>query len=114
MAGLPRTPVSDLTVAELEAMTADLDDELVAEKFRPLSAAERADWGRIKRRPGRPRRGAGVKVISVSVEKELLAASDRLARRRKTTRANLIERGLRAVLAVEGMAVPPVSGNGAR
>jgi hypothetical protein len=42
--------------------------------------------------------GGGVKVISVSVERGLLARSDALARDLGISRASLIERGLRAVL----------------
>lgn len=34
----------------------------------------------LRRRPGRPRTGRGAKVISVSLEEELLAGSDALAK----------------------------------
>jgi metal-responsive CopG/Arc/MetJ family transcriptional regulator len=43
-----------------------------------------------------------VKVISVSVEQDLLVESDRLARRLGVSRARLIERGLRVILEVAG------------
>jgi hypothetical protein len=43
-----------------------------------------------------------VKVISVSVERRLLAQSDALAENLGITRASLVERGLKAVLAAEG------------
>jgi hypothetical protein len=42
------------------------------------------------------------RVISVTVEKELLSRSDDLARSLRTDRAGLIERGLKAVLTVAG------------
>jgi len=54
------------------------------------------------RSAGRPRKGRGVKVISVSVERTLLARSDAVARRMGVTRAGLIERGLKAILAAQG------------
>jgi hypothetical protein len=41
-------------------------------------------------------------VISVSVERGLLSRSDSLAKNLSLSRASLIERGLKAVLAVEG------------
>ncbi len=91
-----------MTAAELRAQTAEFDREMVAAKSRPLTAEERAWWRRVRRQPGRPRRGRGVKVISVSLEQDLLARSDVLARNLGISRALLIERGIKAVLAAEG------------
>ncbi len=91
-----------MTAKQLRAETAEFDREMVVTKSRPLTAEERAWWERVRRRPGRPRRGRGAKVISVSVEQELLARSDVLARNLGISRALLIERGLKAVLAAEG------------
>jgi hypothetical protein len=76
----------------------EFDQEFIAEKFRPMTAAERARWRRIKRKPGRPRNGRGVKVVSVSVEKTLLKQSDALAKRLGISRAQLIARGLKGML----------------
>lgn len=73
-------------------------EEMVVDKSRPLTAAQRKAWETARRKPGRPRRGAGAKVISVSVERRLLARSDALAKELGVSRASLIERGLRAVL----------------
>lgn len=91
-----------MTAKELSSETAVFDEEMVVTKSRPLTAEERAWWERVRRRPGRPRRGRGAKVISVSLEQELLARSDALARNLGISRALLIERGLKAVLAAEG------------
>ncbi len=88
-----------LSADELAAATAELDREMVVSRSRALTAAERRTWKGARRKPGRPRRGAGVKVISVSVERGLLAKSDALAGALGISRAALIERGLRAVLA---------------
>jgi hypothetical protein len=47
---------------ELREATKAFDQEMVVDKSRPLSAAERPAWETARRKPGRPRRGAGVKV----------------------------------------------------
>lgn len=81
--------------------TAEFDREFISDTFKPLTAKDRERWEHIKRKPGRPRKGAGAKVVAVSIEKALLAKSDRLAKRMGVTRANLIARGLRAMLAIQ-------------
>jgi hypothetical protein len=91
-----------MTAAELGSETAEFDKEMVVSKSEPLTAEERAWWESVRRRPGRPRRGRGAKVISVSLEQELLAKSDAMAKHLGISRALLIERGLKAVLAAEG------------
>lgn len=91
---------SKMTTAELAEATKEFDREFVAETFRPLTPAEHVKWERLKRAtPGRPKVGEGVQVVSVSIEKQLLRSADRLAKRRKVSRASLIAEGLRALLA---------------
>ena len=51
-----KRPVSRMTASELEALTADLDEEFVMEKFSPLTPAERVLWERAKRKVARPQR----------------------------------------------------------
>ncbi len=87
---------------ELKAATAEFDREFVVEKSRPLNAEERALWAKARRKPGRPKVGRGARVISVSVEQGLLVQSDALAHRLGISRASLVARGLKAVLAAEG------------
>jgi hypothetical protein len=87
-----------MTPPQLEAATAPFDAEMVVDESRPLTPAERKVWQAARRKPGRPKKGAGVKVISVSVERGLLARSDALASRLGISRAALVEQGLRAVL----------------
>jgi hypothetical protein len=82
--------------------TADFDKEMVIDSFGPPPAEAKTRWGKARRKPGRPRMGKGAQVISVTVERALLAQSDKLARRMGVSRAGLIARGLRAVLAAEG------------
>lgn len=93
---------SRMTAKQLALETAEFDKEMAISKSRPLTAQERAWWNSVRRAPGRPPRGRGVKVVSVSVEQGLLARFDALAKQLGISRALLVERGLRAVLAVEG------------
>lgn len=67
---------------------------------RPLNPAERRQWERDKRKPGRPKVGKGAKVISVTVEGGLLDRADAYAKGHGLTRAQLIARGLE--LAITG------------
>lgn len=96
-----RQPIA-ARASKLAEGTAGYDREMVIDEFGPMTPAARARWTRAKRKPGRPRRGKGARVISVSVERGLLSRSDALAKDLGLTRAGLIERGLQAVLATEG------------
>lgn len=40
---------------------------------RPLTAAQRVQWNRVKRGVGRPKVGKGAKVVALSIERDLLA-----------------------------------------
>jgi hypothetical protein len=88
-----------LSDAEKTEAAREFDKEFIADKFRPMTAADRQRWQRIKRKPGRPRNGRGVKIISVSVEKDLLKQSDSLAKELGISRAQLISKGLKLQLA---------------
>lgn len=99
--GKKKKPMSGMTAEELADATAEFDREFVSDEFAPPDPDAAGDWRRAKGKPGRPRQGQGAKVISVSLEKELLAQADRLAARKKVSRASLIARGLRAVLKAE-------------
>jgi hypothetical protein len=98
-------PYWEMTTRELSEATKEFDKPFVAETFKPLSPEMRERWERAKRKVGRPKQGRGVRVISVSVERDLLARSDALARKIGVSRAALIARGLKAVLAAQGQAV---------
>lgn len=101
MSAQPKKRYQDMTTKELEEATREFDEEFVSDKFGPPPPEALARFERIRSR-GRPARGAGAKVISVSVEKGLLQRCDELARKLNITRAALIERGLRAALAATG------------
>jgi hypothetical protein len=85
--------------AEKRRQTARFDRPFVTDESRPLTRAERAFWERAKRRPGRPRNGQGALRISVTVEKGLLALVDARAKKEGISRAELIAKGLVAMLA---------------
>lgn len=90
-----------LSLEELREHTREFGREMVVGQSRALTPAERRRWAAARRKRGRPKRGEGAKVISVSVERRLLARSTALARKLGISRAALVERGLRAVLAAE-------------
>jgi len=94
----PKKPYWEMTTAELGQATAKFDQEFAGESFRKPTPAQHKQLARAKRKRGRPRLGAGVRVISVSIEKGLLRKIDSLARRKKAKRAELISQGLRAIL----------------
>jgi len=91
----------DMNTDELAAATAEFDQEFVIDKCRSLTKSERAQWQRMKRKRGRPIVGNGAKVVAISIERDLLNRCDRFAKKKRVSRASLIARGLRAVLAAE-------------
>ena len=98
----PKKPYWEMNTQELAEATAEFDEEFVIDKCGPLTPEMRAQWEAAKRKPAGPKEGPGVQLISVIIEKDLLARSDALAKRKRISRARLIARGLRAVLAAEG------------
>ena len=91
-------PVTQMTAQELADATAEFGEEFVIESFSRPTPAQRARLQQARKKPGRPKVGKGVRVISVSIEQGLLEETDRLAKRLKVRRTKLISRGLRAVL----------------
>jgi hypothetical protein len=98
----PRLPgrYGTMTESEFDALAAALDRPIKLSETRPLTAAERRQWERTRRRPGRPRRGKGARVISLSVEQTLLEQADSAARNVGLSRAALFQMGLRTILQV--------------
>ena len=92
-------PYSAMTTAELRVATSRYDEPTSGDKLpgRPLTKAQRAYFERARGR-GRPTVGQGVKVISLSVERQLLQEADTQAKARGISRAELFARGLRAML----------------
>jgi metal-responsive CopG/Arc/MetJ family transcriptional regulator len=87
--------------SEIAEARAGYGREFVIDEFGRMTPAARG-WARSMRKSGRARRGKGAKVISVSVERDLLSRSDALAKDLGLSRGGLIERGLQAVLAAQG------------
>jgi hypothetical protein len=94
----PSKPYWKMTTAELREATKEFDRDFIGESFGPPTAAQRAQDRRARRKRGRPRNGLGAKTISVTVEKRLLAQTDRLAKKLHVARAVLVARGLQAVV----------------
>jgi len=69
----------------------------------PLTASQRTLHARARRR-GRPRKGKGAEIVSLSIEKDLLRSAERLAKAQGLSRSDLFSRGLRALLALAGAA----------
>ena len=97
-------PLTQMNAKELAAATSRFDEEFVIDQSRELTPEEREQWRRAKRKPGRPKQGQGVQVISVSIEKGLLKKTDRLAKKLHTQRTRLIACGLEAILNEEAAA----------
>jgi hypothetical protein len=69
----------------------------------PLTPVQRRLHARARRR-GRPRKGQGSQIVSLSIEKALLRRAQRLAKAQGLSRSELFSRGLQAVLAIAGAA----------
>ena len=95
-------PHWDMNGKELAAATSEFDREMVVDRFGPMTRENRARFERARTKRGRPRQGQGAQAISVTVERRLLAETDALAKALGITRAGIIARGLKAVLAAEG------------
>lgn len=93
-----KKPLTEMTVEELARETAAFEDEFVIDTFAEPDAAARRRLARAKRKRGRPRRGKGVKVISLTMERELLKETDLLARKLKVSRSRVVEISLRRAL----------------
>jgi len=90
-----------LSESQREEVSRFYDQPIPESDLRSMTPSERRRWGRIKRGMGRPRIGAGSKVISLSVEKGLLARADAYAKRTGLKRAQLVAIGLELALGPE-------------
>ncbi len=92
-----------LTAAQLREATREYDRELPLSPDglpgRPMNAAERKRWQRVRKKMGRPKLGKGVQRVMVSLEADLLKQSDRFAKRHGLSRSKMISAGLRKLMA---------------
>jgi hypothetical protein len=102
MKSIRRPPTIRKARTVVKEPESEFDRELVIESFGKPSAVAQAKWERALAKRGRPRRGSGAAVISVSVERQLLARADLTAKSLGISRSELIARGLRAALAATG------------
>jgi len=104
-----KTSEKELTFREFDALSAAEKERLFQELERGTpeqrraestapSAAERAMLKRIQKKMGRPKIGKGVKIVSVSVEVDLLKQADAYAKRAGMKRAELFTEALRGFL----------------
>ena len=95
-----------LSDAQKEAVYQSVNREFSPDELSPLTPAERKIWEKMRRslkeqhrqRRGRPKRGLGAKVISLSMERGLLERADAYATRIGLSRAQLVAKGLERVL----------------
>ena len=87
---MKRKPYWGMSQVELERATKELESPFVVDKSRPLTATERKQWSKLKRKRGRPRVGLGCPRISVSMERDLLRRVNELAKRRGLSRSELL------------------------
>ena len=89
-----------LTDAEKEQFYSDCET-IAPKRDIPLTTAQRK-LHTAARRPGRPRKGKGTQIVSLSIEKDLLRRAERVAKAQGVSRSDLFSRGLLAVLAAVG------------
>jgi len=96
------TPIEEflaLSDAEKDAAVAQYEREIPLAETRPLNAAERRLWRKVKARLARERRADKAKVVAVSIERGLLRRADSYAKRHAMKRADLVARGLELAMA---------------
>ncbi len=92
---------SDLPDAEKEKIFAEIESkthEQILAESRPLNAKERAQWKELKKKMGRPKIGKGSKIITMSIERDLLKRATQFAKANGINRSALIAKGLEAVM----------------
>ena len=89
-------PYNEMAAEELDAEVARFDRE--SPTGMPLTAAQKAQHRRAKRKVGRPVVGKGSQRLTITMERGLLRQADKLARLSKMSRSELIAKGLRVVI----------------
>ena len=97
-----RKPYEKMNAAELAKATAKYDLPWTGPGLpgKALTPAQRAQHRRAAARAkaGRPKIGAGAKIVPVSIEKGLLAQVDAFAQRHHLKRSQMVTEGLRLVM----------------
>jgi hypothetical protein len=92
------TPYWEMTTAELRRATRKFDTP----DYQPVALPQTPEDVAQQRRAKNKRGGPGGQTILLTVEKSLLARSDAYAKQLGISRAELIQRGLNAVLPARG------------
>jgi uncharacterized protein len=95
---MKRTAYWNMNAEQLTDATNRFDESLIADQSRPLTAAERAQWDRVRRKRGRPKVGKGFQRVSVSLERGLLERVTALAKKRRISRSKLLAEALEEAL----------------
>lgn len=97
MSKKPAKRYQDMNTQELAEATKEFNREFIADLARPMNPDERAQERRADTR-GRPTVGKGSEKINITIERGLLKQADRLARRERVSRSQIIARGLNVLL----------------
>jgi hypothetical protein len=95
-----RKPYWEMNGKELAEATKEFDQEFIADKARPLNAADKALFLRAEKKAaaagksGRPKVGKGAERINITVERDLLHKADQFAKTLGLSRAQLVARAL--------------------
>jgi len=95
-------PYWQMNQQELAEATAEFDEEFVMDKFGPAPPEELARLEAARCKGPLAKKDRDVQMITIGLQKELLARADALAKKLGLSRADLIARGVKAVLAAEG------------
>lgn len=87
-----------MTAKQLAQATSEYDHPGTTPKFLKLPAALAAAEKRIRTGRGRPVVGKGSQRVTITVERALLTAANKLAKTRKMTRSELIALGLKLAM----------------
>ena len=90
-------PYDRMTAAEMDAVSAEFDKEILEEDLKPLTPRMKALDDAMRGR-GRPRIGKGAKRINLTMELDLLRRVDSMAARSGKSRSQIIARGVMDLL----------------
>jgi hypothetical protein len=91
-------PYQQMTTAELAEATRQYDKPGTIDRTRPMTRAERAKERKARHAGGRPRIGRGAERINITIERNLLAQTDAMARQKKIGRSEMIALGLKLLI----------------
>jgi hypothetical protein len=95
----PAKPYTEMNAKELAEATREFDEPFVMDRGRPLNASERNQHRlAAKRGRGRPKIGKGSERINITIERDLLARADTIARQRNIGRSEMIAAALKLLI----------------